>query len=204
MQRLLLTGATGFIGSHILERLQKEFADQYDVFCLHRYVTGRTPTQKAEFADLQDYFAVRMVVKNIMPDVVIHVAAQARVAYSYNQPQDYTMANYLGTINLAEACLREVPHFKHFIYASTSETYGNLPKEYLPLKETSPQHPNSPYSISKLACEKYLYYMNEAYEFPYTILRPFNTYGRKRDAFYITERIITQMLKNKEVRLGEP
>ena len=206
MKNLLLTGASGFIGSHILERLKKEFEDKYDVYCLERYITGRLPRTKTDYADLQDYFAVKNAVRKIQPEVVIHVAAQARVAYSYDQPQDYTMSNYIGTINLAEACLREVPHFKHFLFASTSETYGNLPKEHIPHTENAPQFPNSPYAVSKLACEKYLNYMGDAYQFPYTILRPFNTYGRKTDCFYITEKIIVQMLNpmTTEVRLGEP
>ena len=111
-------------------------------------------------------------------------------------------ANLMGTINLAEACLHEVPGLKQFLFASTSETYGDGP---VPRKEDTPQRPNSPYAVSKAAAEKYLLYLKDAFEFPITILRNFNTYGRKDNTHFIVERTITQMLeKRREVKLGDP
>ncbi len=199
--RILLTGGTGFVGSQLLPRLEDN-----DVYTLERYVTARYAhgfrrNVKTVFADLRDAHVVRGVVREIQPDAVIHLASISPVAYSYEHPQEVIEANFRATVNLAEACLREVPHFRHFLFASTSETYGNGPS---PKTEETPQNPNSPYAVSKFAAEKYLLYMREAYGFPITILRPFNTYGRKRDTHFVVEKIIVQMLSRNEVLLGDP
>jgi len=201
--RVLVTGATGFIGSHLIPRLIER---GYEVYSLERYVTGRyvlgqRREVKTVFGDLKEYFAVKRIIHEVQPDVVIHLAAISPVAYSYDHPHEVIETNLLGTVNLAESCLREVPHFKHFLFASTSETYGNGPN---PKTEETPQNPNSPYAVSKLACEKYLLYMRDAYNFPVTILRNFNTYGRKDNTHFVVERTIVQMLQGKVVRLGDP
>ncbi|MHA1363460.1 MAG: NAD-dependent epimerase/dehydratase family protein [Candidatus Freyarchaeota archaeon] len=200
--KVLVTGATGFIGSHLLPKI----IDRFDVYSFERYVTGRyvlgdKKKVKTVYGDLKEYFEVRKAIHEIQPSVVVHLAALSPVAYSYNHPHEVIETNFLGTVNLAEACLREVPHFEHFLFASTSETYGNVP---VPIKEDSVQNPNSPYSVSKVSCEKYLLYMRDAYDFPVTILRPFNTYGRKDNTHFIVERTITQMLQNETTRLGDP
>jgi len=156
---------------------------------------------KTVFADLRIDVDIRRVIKMMQPDYVIHLAAISPVSYSYDHPQETIETNFLGTINLAEACLREIPHFKQFLFASTSETYGNGP---VPKKEDTPQNPNSPYAVSKLAAEKYLLYLKDAYDFPVTILRNFNTYGRKRNTHFFIERTIYQMLTQKVVKLGDP
>jgi len=200
--KVLVTGATGFIGSHLIPKL----IDRFDVYSFERYVTGRyvlgdKKRVKTVYGDLKQYFEVRKAIREIQPSVVVHLAALSPVAYSYNHPHEVIETNFLGTVNLAEACLHEVPYFEHFLFASTSETYGNVP---VPIKEDSVQKPNSPYSVSRVACEKYLLYMRDAYDFPVTILRPFNTYGRKDNTHFIVERTITQMLKNEVTRLGDP
>jgi nucleoside-diphosphate-sugar epimerase len=113
-------------------------------------------------------------------------------------------ANYLGTVNLAEACYREVPHFKQFIMAGTSEEYGMTLKNVKErLTEDSELNPNSPYAVAKVAADLYLRYMHKAYRFPITIMRPFNTYGRKDNVHFFIERTITQMLNGKKVLLGD-
>lgn len=199
--RVLISGATGFIGTHLIPRLVEE---GYEVYALQRQTAGRYvqgQTGNAVFSDLRDFFAVRKVVAELQPDVVIHLAAISPVAYSYDHPQEVISVNALGTVNLAEACLREVPSFKHFLFAGTSEEYGNQ-KEF-PIKETAELKPNSPYSVSKVAADKYLQYMWGAYRFPVTVLRPFNTYGRKQDAHFMVERIITQALCSSQIRLGD-
>jgi len=201
--RTLITGATGFIGSHLLVRLLKQ---QQDVFSLQRYVTGRYvlgPDRglKSVFGDLRDHFTVRRILREIQPEVVIHLAAVSPVSYSYDHPNEVMEVNLTGTLNLAEACLREVAHFRQFLFASTSETYGNGP---VPKTEETPQHPNSPYSVSKLAAEKYILYMRDAYGFPVTVLRPFNTYGRKDNTHFMVERMVVQMLRGDVVKLGDP
>jgi dTDP-glucose 4,6-dehydratase len=200
--RILVTGGTGFIGSHLIPKL---LAGEHDVWELQRYVTGRigqSHNVKTVYADLTDDFAVRKAVRTVKPDAVVHMAAISAVAYSYEHPQEVFEANLLGTINLAEACLRECSNAKQFMFAGTSEEYGNNGVDTQ--TEINPLNPASPYAVSKVACEKYLSYMNEAYDFPITILRPFNTYGRKEDCHFLIERAIVQMLTQKVVRLIDP
>jgi nucleoside-diphosphate-sugar epimerase len=200
--RILITGATGFVGGHLIARLLSD----HHVFSLERYVTGRyvlggQRDVRSVFCDLRDHFAVRQAVRDVQPEVVIHLAAISPVAYSYDHPNEVMDTNLQGTINLAEACLREVAHFQQFLFASTSETYGNGP---VPKMEDTPQCPNSPYAVSKLAAGKYVLYMRDAYGFPATVLRPFNTYGRKANTHFIVERIVVQMLRGQCIRLGSP
>lgn len=202
--KILVTGATGFIGSNLVPKLLE---DGHDVYCLERYVTGRfvlggVRNAKTVFGDLREYFAIRRIVQEIQPEAVIHLAAISPVSYSYDHPVEVTEANFIGTINLAEACLRESHSFKHFLFAGTSEEYGN--QEIVPVKETAELRPNSPYSVSKVASDKYLCYLKDAYGFPSTILRNFNTYGRRDNTHFVVERIIAQMLQGKHVRLGDP
>jgi nucleoside-diphosphate-sugar epimerase len=202
--RILVTGATGFVGSRLLERLAD--INGLDLYSLQRYVTGRDVLGadrgvKVLFCDLRDQFAVKCAVREVQPEVVFHLASISPVSYSYDHPNEIMDANLSGTINLAESCLREVPPFRHFLFASTSETFGNGP---LPKREDTPQAPNSPYSVSKLAAEKYLLYMWAAYKFPVTVLRPFNTYGRRDNTHYLVERMIVQMLRGDIVKLGDP
>ena len=201
--KVLLTGASGFIGGQVLNNLMKT---DYDVYALERYVTGRyvlgaSRKVKTVYGDLREYALVRKVIREIQPDYVLHIAAISPVSYSYDHPFEVIDTNFNGTVNLAEACLNEAPNFKQFIFASTSETYGNGP---VPRKEDTPQHPNSPYAVSKVSAEKYLRYLWDAYKFPVTILRNFNTYGRKDNTHFVVERITVQMLSGKEVRLGDP
>lgn len=201
--KILVTGATGFVGSHLVPKLIER---GHDVFTLERYVTGRyvlgkRTNVKTVFGDLKEYFAIRRVIHDVQPDVLIHLAAISPVAYSYDHTDEVIETNFLGTVNLAEACLREVPHFKHFLFASTSETYGNGSS---PKTEETQQNPNSPYAVSKLASEKYLLYMRDAHGFPITIHRNFNTYGRKDNTHFVVERTIVQMLQDEIVRLGDP
>jgi NAD(P)-dependent dehydrogenase (short-subunit alcohol dehydrogenase family) len=136
VMRILITGATGFIGGHLIGRLVCE----HHVYSLERYMTGRYVLGghrdvRSVFCDLRDHFAVRQAVRDVQPEVVIHLAAISPVAYSYDHPNEVMDANLQGTIHLAEACLREVPHFKQFLFASTSETYGNGP---VPKDEDTP------------------------------------------------------------------
>ena len=202
--RILVTGATGFVGSRLLERLAE--IGGHDLYSLQRYVTGRHVLgadhgAKVVLCDLRDQFAVKCALREVQPEVVFHLAAISPVSYSYDHPNEVLEANLIGTVNLAESCLREVPHFKHFLFASTSETFGNGP---LPKREDTPQAPNSPYSVSKHAAEKYVLYMWDAYKFPVTALRPFNTYGRRDSTHYLVERLIVQMLRGDVVKLGDP
>ena len=200
--KILVTGGTGFIGSHLIPRLVEK---GHEVTSLHRYVTGRYvlgENVESVFADLQDSQGIRDVIGKVDPEVIIHLAAISPVAYSYDHPQEVTKTNYLGLINLVEAC-RELGSVDHFISAGTSEEYGN--QENIPIREDAKLYPKSPYAISKAASTKYLEYMRDAYDFPMTVCRPFNTYGRKKNRHFVVERILTQMLENKAfISLGDP
>jgi nucleoside-diphosphate-sugar epimerase len=201
--RILVTGTTGFVGSRLIEKLIEH--KDHDLYTLQRYVTGRYVLGaehgvKNVFCDLRDHFAVRAAIRDVQPEAVIHLAAVSPVSYSYDHPNEVIDTNLTGTVNLAESCLREVPHFKHFLFASTSETYGNGP---VPKLEETPQAPNSPYSVSKQAAEKYILYMWDAYKFPMTVLRPFNTYGRRDNTHFLVERMLVQMLRGDTVKLGD-
>lgn len=202
--KILVTGGSGFIGSHLIPKLAEL---EHDVYSLERFVTGRyvlgaRHKVKTVFGNLRDYFAVRKIIREVQPDVVIHLASISPVSYSYDHPIEVLETNCLGTIYLAESCLREVPHFKHFLFAGTSEEYGN--QENTPIKENAELRPNSPYAVSKVAADKYLLYMCNAYGFPVTILRNFNTYGRKKNTHFVVERTIVQMIRGKTIKLGDP
>jgi nucleoside-diphosphate-sugar epimerase len=202
--RILVTGATGFIGSHLWEHLAE--IGGHDLYSLQRHATGRQAlgparSVKAVSCDLRDRSAVTNAIRELQPEVVFHLASISPVAYSYAHPNEVLDANLTGTVNLAEACRREVPEFRHFLFASTSEIFGNGP---LPKREDTPQAPNSPYSVSKHAAEKYVLYMWDAYKFPMTVLRPFNTYGRRDNTHFLVERMLVQMLQGDTVKLGDP
>jgi len=202
MTKILLTGTSGFVASELIPKLKEK---GHEVYGIARYVTGRVapvnniPTY---FADLRDGFSIRKIVREVQPDVVIHVGALSRVSESYDHPQEFIEANLIGTINLAESCLRECPNFKQFLMACTSEMYGN--NSFTLQKENYLRKPASPYAVSKVACENYLNYMKEAYNFPISILIPFNTYGRKTDYHFFVERTISQMLTQDKVKLIDP
>jgi nucleoside-diphosphate-sugar epimerase len=204
MDTVLITGSTGFIGRELAARLK----DKYEVHTLERYVTNRYSLDNNtinHYANLTDYPAVKNIVREVKPDYVIHLAAISAVSFSYEHPIEVSEVNYSGSVNLAEACYKEVPDFKQFITAGTSEEYGmTLQDTEHKLMEDSPLMPNSPYAVAKVAFDNYLNYMGMAYHFPYTILRPFNTYGRKDNKHFFIERTITQMLTQDKVYLGDP
>jgi len=207
IERVLLTGATGFIGKELLPKLLEK---GYEVHTIERYVTGRyTLDQKnsiiKHYASLTDYNKVRAIVKEVQPNAVMHLAAISAVSFSYDNYIEVSDVNYLGSVNLAEACRQEANNFKQFIFAGTSEEYGlAILSKDKKLTEESPLIPNSPYAVAKVAFDYYLHYMGMAYDFPYTILRPFNTYGRKDNKHFFIERTITQMLSQDKVYLGDP
>lgn len=191
--KIFITGWQGFIGSHLVKRLQ----DKHELTYLQN--------------DLRDYNKVKAEILDADPEIILHLAARTEVEKSFYEQLTFSEVNYIGTVNLIEAA-RELKNFKNFVFASTMEVYGWQPisdvikegkeEEIIAFDETTPPNPNAPYAVAKYACEKYLEYAQRSYNLPFTIIRQTNAYGRKDNDFFVTEQIISQMLKGDTVNLG--
>lgn len=192
--KILITGSSGFIGQHLLPRI-KELGDVYELK-----------------SDLTDHQAIQDEVKAIAPDTIVHLAARTEVQKSFYEQVSFSEVNYVGTVNLIEAC-RQLNPMPYFVFASTMEVYGWQPisdevehtgtyKESVAFDENTIPHPNAPYAVAKFGCEKYLEYAERAYGLRWTAMRQTNCYGRKDNDFFVTEQIISQMLKGDVCNLG--
>ena len=166
--RIFLTGGSGFIGSSLIPRLLEQ---GHDVYALTRYVANRTPNYPKEvqvvFGDLRDSLVLKRAMREITPEVVVHLGAISPVQRSFGHSQEVFETNAMGTMNLADANL-ENPNLEKFIFAGTSEMYGNqlINERYNDkLKEQDKLFPNQPYAISKVAASNYLSYLSLAYDF---------------------------------------
>jgi len=196
-KKILITGSSGFIGSHIISGISPE---QFEIYELK--------------SDLLDFKDVSEEIRSVNPNIVIHLAAKTEVQYSFYNQTEFSQVNYVGSVNLIESIIKQCDNFENFVFASTMEVYGwqpisdeikknNKAVTQVAFDENTEPHPNAPYSVAKLAVEKYIEYVSRTHNFPYTIIRQTNTYGRKDNDFFVTEQIITQMLKNKnEINLG--
>lgn len=204
--RVTLTGAGGFIGSHLAERLVHE---GHEVRALVRYTSrgdfGLLDDLPAEAAahvdvragDLRDPEAVRQVVRGA--DLVFHLAALIAIPYSYVHPREVVETNVMGTYNVLSA-VREfaVPRMVH---TSTSEVYGTA--RQVPIPETHPLQGQSPYSASKIGADKIAESFHLSFQTPVAIIRPFNTYGPRQSTRAVIPTIITQAVSGAEqIRLG--
>ena len=206
MKKILVTGADGFIGSHLCERLTKE---GHEVTALSMYNSfghfGWLDTLKKDVAnniemvhgDVRDKCQVFELVRN--KDYVFHLAALIGIPYSYQAPYSYVDTNILGTLNVLEAC-RKIGVDK-LVHTSTSETYGTA--QYVPIDEGHPINAQSPYAATKVAADELARSYFLSHETPVTIVRPFNTYGPRQSLRAVLPTIILQALDNKEeIRLG--
>jgi NAD dependent epimerase/dehydratase len=204
-KRVLVTGADGFIGSHLVESLVQQGAkvtalSQYnsfntwgwleDISCLDEIsvVTG----------DIRDAHFCLELTKNI--DVIFHLAALIPIPYSYRAPDAFIDTNAKGTLYLCQGALAN--GVSKFIHTSTSEVYGTA--QYVPIDEKHPQNPQSPYSASKIAADAIVLSFHFSFALPVIIARPFNTYGPRQSARAVVPTIITQIASGKtEIYLGD-
>jgi len=206
MNKILVTGADGFIGSHLVERL---ISLGYEVRALVMYNSFNswgwldTLDQEVKFkievvsGDIRDPFGVDAIVKGC--DCVLHLAALIAIPYSYQSPNSYVDTNINGTLNILEASKKY--ECKKIIHISTSEIYGSA--QYVPIDEKHPNVGQSPYSASKIAADQLAISFNKSYELPVGIIRPFNTFGPRQSNRAVIPTIITQLLDGKnEIKLG--
>ncbi len=204
--RVLVTGADGFIGSHLTERLVAEGAD-VRAFCLYnsRGSAGwlddvDAATRSAidfRLGDIRDARFVAAASEGI--EVVFHLAALIAIPYSYVAPQSFIDTNVSGTLHALEAA-RDAG-VRRFIQTSTSEVYGT--PETLPIRETHPLAAQSPYAASKVAADQLALAFSRSFEVPVVVLRPFNTYGPRQSDRAVLPTMLRQLMAGREeVRLG--
>lgn len=205
MQKVLVTGADGFIGSHLVEQLHKsgykvKALSYYNSFNYWGWLENIDCLDDIEVitGDVRDPHFCKEITKDI--DVIYHLAALIAIPYSYVAPQSYVDTNIHGTVNICKAALEN--GVKRVIHTSTSEVYGTA--NYVPIDEKHPLQPQSPYSASKIAADAMAMSFFNSFELPLTIARPFNTYGPRQSARAVIPTIISQIADGKkEIMLGD-
>jgi NAD dependent epimerase/dehydratase len=203
--KVLVTGADGFIGSHLVELLVNN-GHEVRALCLYNrenswgWLETLSCQEKIEIVmgDICDPFCCQKICDSI--NTVFHLAALISIPYSYRAPQSYVSTNINGTLNMLEAA--RMAKIEHFIHTSTSEVYGSAQK--IPIDESHPLQPQSPYSASKMSADHLaLSYFNSFDQFPVSIARPFNTYGPRQSPRAIIPHIILQLINGEtEIKLG--
>lgn len=203
-KRILVTGADGFIGSHLTEMLLKQ---GYKVRALSLYNSFNNwgwledvshPQLEIVSGDVRDAAFCRHICRDC--SVVFHLAALIAIPYSYVAPESYVDTNVTGTLNMCQAA-RDCG-VERLIVTSTSEVYGTA--QYVPIDEKHPRQPQSPYSATKIGADAIAMSFYNAFELPVTIARPFNTYGPRQSARAIIPTIITQIANGaSEIKLGD-
>jgi dTDP-glucose 4,6-dehydratase len=203
-RKVLVTGAGGFIGSHLVERLL-ELGARVTAFLRYnsRNDTGflallseRQKEINVVFGDIRDLAAVRSATQT--NEVVFHLAALVGIPYSFVHPEEVVAVNTMGTLNVVTAGRES--GVRRIIVASTSEVYGTA--QYVPIDEKHPKQPQSPYSASKIAGDAIALSYHVSFGLPVTIVRPFNTFGPRQSDRAIIPTIISQALTKREIVLG--
>lgn len=203
--RVLVTGADGFIGSHLTELLVKEgykvkALSQYNSFNYWGWLEDVDCRDQIEVlnGDVRDPHYCKHITKNV--DTVFHLAALIAIPYSYVAPDSYVDTNIKGTLNICQAALEN--GVTRLIHTSTSEVYGTA--QYVPIDEKHPIQPQSPYSASKIGSDAMAMSFFNAFDLPLTIARPFNTYGPRQSARAVIPTIISQIANGKkQIKLGD-
>ena len=204
-KNVLITGADGFIGSHLIERLVKEGArvkalSQYNSFNNWGWLEDVDCKDDIEVlcGVVRDSAYVKHISKGI--DVIFHLAALIAIPYSYVAPESYVDTNIKGTLNVCQAALDN--NIEKVIVTSTSEVYGTA--RYVPIDEKHPKQPQSPYSATKIGADAIAKSFNNAFDLPVVIARPFNTYGPRQSARAVIPTIIIQIAAGKkQIMLGD-
>ena len=203
---VMVTGADGFIGSHLTEELVRK-GEKVKAFCLYNsfgtwgWLDTLPPEIKNEIevfmGDVRDPNGVRCAMEG--QEIVYHLAALIAIPFSYHSPDSYVDTNIKGALNVLNAA-RQVGT-KHLLVTSTSEVYGTA--RYVPIDEKHPFQGQSPYSATKIGADRLAESFWRSFELPVTIVRPFNTYGPRQSARAVIPTIITQLLAGKtEIKLG--
>ena len=204
-KKVLVTGAGGFIGSHLVEALLEKGANvrafvkyngRGDWGMLSDIPTESQKSIEVVMGNICDPFFVHRAVKGC--DYVFHLAALIGIPYSYVASADYVQANVVGTLNVLEACRSH--GIARMIHTSTSETYGTA--QYVPIDEKHPMQGQSPYSASKIGADKMAESYHKSFEVPIVTVRPFNTFGPRQSARAFIPTVIAQALTKNELALG--
>lgn len=204
-KQVLVTGAGGFIGSHLVDELLARGADvtafvkynsRNDWGMLEGRYNDKTPHLKIISGDVTDSHFVKKAVSG--KDTVFHLAALIGIPYSYSAAESYINTNVKGTLNVMQACLDE--KVDRVVHTSTSEVYGTA--QYSPIDEKHPLQGQSPYSASKIAGDKIAESFYCSFGLPVTTIRPFNTFGPRQSTRAVIPTIITQALTSDTIKLG--
>lgn len=205
MRKVLVTGADGFIGSHLTELLlEKGYSvralAQYNSFNSWGWLESIPANSNLDIVtgDIRDPHFCKEIIKGT--DIIFHLAALIAIPYSYVAPDSYIDTNVKGTLNICQAA-KEIGGIR-LINTSTSEVYGTA--HYVPIDEKHPKQPQSPYSASKIAADAIAMSFYNAFGLPVTTVRPFNTYGPRQSSRAIIPTIITQITSGiKQIKLGD-
>ena len=205
--KILVTGADGFIGSHLTESLVKKGYDVRAFVCYNSFnsngwldTLSKDIKNRIEFfpGDIRDPNGVRESMKDV--DIVFHLAALIAIPFSYHSPDSYIDTNVKGTLNIIQAARDN--KVKRVLVTSTSEVYGTA--QFVPITESHPKQPQSPYSASKIGADAIAESFYRSFDLPITIVRPFNTFGPRQSARAVIPTIISQLLNGvEEIKLGD-
>lgn len=204
MSKILITGADGFIGSHLTETLVRSGQDvralcQYNSFSSWGWLDGTEYGSDIDvvLGDVRDPEQMRRICKGV--DTVYHLAALIAIPYSYHAPSSYVETNVQGTLNVLQAAMDA--NVSRIVHTSTSEVYGTA--RSVPIREDHPLQAQSPYSATKIAADALAYSFYSSFNLPVVIARPFNTYGPRQSARAVIPTVITQLLAGcKTIKLG--
>ena len=204
---VLITGADGFIGSHLTEVLVNEgydvrafvYYNSFNSFGWLDSIPAETKSKIEFFAgDIRDPNGVREAMRGV--DIVFHLAALIAIPFSYHSPDSYIDTNVKGTLNIIQAARDN--QVRRVLVTSTSEVYGTA--QFVPITESHPKQPQSPYSASKIGADAIADSFYRSFDLPLTIVRPFNTFGPRQSARAVIPTIISQLLNGAvEIKLGD-